>query len=229
MKITAISDLHGDRPKLEGGDLLIIAGDLTARDTLTQYQEFCYWMHNQPYERKVIIGGNHDMRLQKVPFHFEEAITGVSYLLDSGTEISFQQNNWPNGVGRGIKDKRLNVWGTPWTRWFEGVNPDCTGFMLHTEFQLKDKFDLIPEDTDILVTHGPCFGRLDHTLYGDDAGSTALRDRVDYLRGKVLRLHIHGHIHEAYGRHEEGGLITLNVARMTRAYYPGNKIVNIEI
>ena len=32
MIIDCISDLHGFFPKLEGGDLLIIAGDLTARD-----------------------------------------------------------------------------------------------------------------------------------------------------------------------------------------------------
>ena len=212
MKVTAISDLHGDRPKLGGGDLLIVAGDLTARDRLTEYQEFCYWLHNQKYDRKIVIAGNHDRRLQVDPFRFDEAVTGAIYLCDSGT-------TWNS----------LKVWGTPWTRWFESVNPDCSAFMLHTEFQLKDKFDLIPEDTDILISHGPCFGRLDYTLYGEDAGSTSLRATVDVLRGKRLKYHIHGHIHEAYGRHEEGGLITLNVSRMTRAYIPTNKIVNIEI
>ncbi len=31
MIIDCISDLHGYYPKLEGGDLLIVAGDLTAR------------------------------------------------------------------------------------------------------------------------------------------------------------------------------------------------------
>jgi Icc-related predicted phosphoesterase len=36
MIIDCISDLHGAQPKLEGGDLLIVAGDLTARDTEQQ-------------------------------------------------------------------------------------------------------------------------------------------------------------------------------------------------
>jgi hypothetical protein len=32
MIIDCIADLHGHYPKLDGGDLLIICGDLTARD-----------------------------------------------------------------------------------------------------------------------------------------------------------------------------------------------------
>ena len=212
MKVTAISDLHGDRPKLEGGDLLIVAGDLTARDWVKEYVLFNEWIEKQPYTKKVVICGNHDMCIAKGASFLRPVGASYEYLCDTGTEY-----------------EGLKIWGTPWTRWFKGVNPDCTAFMLNTDFQLRDKFDLIPEDTNILVTHGPCYGRLDHTLYGEDAGSPALRDRVDYLRGKGLRLHIHGHIHEAYGRHDEGGLITLNVSRMTRAYYPGNEIVNIEI
>jgi Icc-related predicted phosphoesterase len=212
MKITAVSDLHGDKPKLLGGDLLIIAGDLTAMDKLSQYQDFCFWLHNQSYKRKIVIGGNHDMRLEKEAFKFDEHITGASYLCDSGTEF-----------------EGLKIWGTPWTLYFDGVNPDCSGFMHRSEAFLKEKFDMIPENTDILISHGPCFKRLDETLWKKNAGSIALRDRVDYLRGKKLRYHFHGHIHEAYGMHEEGGLKTYNVARMTRAYYPGNKIVNLEI
>lgn len=212
MLVTAISDLHGDRPKLKGGDLLIIAGDLTARDRLSEYQEFCHWLHNQPYNKKIVIAGNHDMRIQKEPFQFDTMLTGATYLCDSGTEY-----------------QGLKIWGTPWTQWFQGVNPDCTAFMLRTEFELKDKFDMIPEDTDILISHSPCFERLDKTLYHERTGSKALRDRVDFLRGKKLKHHFHGHIHEAYGEHEEGGLKTYNVARMDRNYIPRNKIVNIEI
>ncbi len=234
MKVTAISDLHGDRPRLKGGDLLIIAGDLTARDRLSEYLDFCHWLKNQNYDKKIVIAGNHDMRIQKEPFQFDTMLTGDTYLCDSGTEVEYEEEVEEEHKFKGLisyKVKRkLKLWGTPWTQWFQGVNPDCAAFMLRTEFELKDKFDLIPEDTDILITHGPCAQRLDHTLYGDRAGSTALRSRVDYLASqKQLKYHFHGHIHEAYGEHEEGGLKTYNVARMDRNYIPKNKIVNIEI
>ena len=214
MRVTAISDLHGDRPKLKGGDLLIIGGDLTARDRLSEYIECRVWLCQQDYKKIVVIAGNHDMCIENGVFEWPDGWKEEEfvYLCDSGTEY-----------------QGLKIWGTPWTQWFQGVNPDCTGFMLRSEFQLKDKFDLIPEDTDILVTHGPCYQRLDKTLYGDHAGSRALRDRVDHLGGKKLRYHFHGHIHEAHGEHEEGGLKTYNVARMDRSYIPKNKILNIEI
>lgn len=212
MLVTAISDLHGDRPRLKGGDLLIIAGDLTARNKEDEYYQFNSWICDQDYDRKVVIAGNHDMLLQKDSFQYLEGYPCFDYLCDSGTEY-----------------QGLKIWGTPWTQWFYGVNPCCTAFMLRIEFQLKDKFDLIAEDTDILISHGPCFERLDKTLYGQSTGSMALRDRVDFLRGKQLKYHFHGHIHEAYGEHEESGLKTYNVARMDRNYIPKNKIVNIEI
>lgn len=212
MKVTAISDLHGDRPKLKGGDLLIIAGDLTARDREDEYYKFNLWLCNQEYEKKIVIAGNHDMLLQKDWFQYLEGCPAFDYLEDTSIEY-----------------KGLKIWGTPWTPYFNGVNPKCAAFMLNTDYQLQEKFALIPEDTDILVTHGPCYGRLDRNLYGQEVGSPALRDRVDYLRTRGLKYHIHGHIHEAYGEHEEGGLKTLNVARMDTNYIPNNKIVNFEI
>jgi len=215
MNVTAVGDLHGDKPKLKGGDLLIIAGDWTGRDRYSEHVEFAQWLEKQDYRKKVIIAGNHDMRVQKSTREgvvTEMPALDACYLCDSGTEF-----------------EGLRIWGTPWTQWFQGVNPDCTAFMLRSEFELKDKFDLIPENTDILISHGPCFERLDKTLYGDRTGSRALRDRVDFLRGKQLKYHFHGHIHEAYGGHQEGGLCTFNVARMDRNYIPKNKILNIEI
>lgn len=215
MKVTVVSDLHGDMPELPGGDLLIVAGDLTARDTHKQHVVFAEWLSKQNYRKKVLVAGNHDTLLYRNTLKYydtEMPYLDAIYLCDAGTEF-----------------EGLKIWGTPWTPWFSGVNPDCAAFMIRGDTVLAEKFATIPEDTDILVTHGPCFGRLDRTLWGYDAGSPALRTRVDYLRDKKLRYHFHGHIHEAYGMHEEGGLKTYNCARMDRSYKPVNEIVNIEI
>jgi hypothetical protein len=233
IKVTCLSDLHGDRPVLGGGDLLIVAGDCTAMDKVSQWQQFGFWLNAQKYQHKVWIAGNHDEVIEANIGYAREFCAGATYLQDSGIEIGFdvevEEDHKFRGTIQYTVNKKLKIWGTPWTNYFEGVNPDCDAFMLRSEFQLQDKYELIPEDTDILVTHGPCFGRLDETLYGDRPGSTALRSRVDFLRTKRLRYHVHGHIHEAYGMHEEGGLTTLNVSRMNRDYRPVNKIVNFEI
>jgi Icc-related predicted phosphoesterase len=212
MKVTAVSDLHGDRPKLVGGDLLIIGGDLTARDRPQEYVLFNEWIDALDYKKKIVICGNHDMWIAKGSSFLRPSGCTYEYLCDSGTEY-----------------QGLKIWGTPWTQWFHGVNPDCTAFMLRSEFDLIEKYALIPYDTDILISHGPCYMRLDKTIYGDYAGSQALRDQVEYLKEKRLQYHFHGHIHEAYGEHKEGNLWTFNVSRMNRDYRPVNKILNIEI
>jgi Icc-related predicted phosphoesterase len=63
----------------------------------------------------------------------------------------------------------------------------------------KDAFKLwsaIPEDTDVLVTHGPPFGILDQNYNKEHVGCESLTEHV--LRIKP-QLHIFGHIHEDYG------------------------------
>lgn len=40
MKITCISDMHGEHPETTGGDLLILAGDYTGSDEFPQWDSF---------------------------------------------------------------------------------------------------------------------------------------------------------------------------------------------
>lgn len=122
MKIDCISDLHGHFPKLDGGNLLIVAGDLTARDEVYQYNDFVKWLDYQKYENKVVIGGNHDNELQKYGWYFSDYITSIHYLCDSLTII--------NG---------LKIWGSPWTKTFARMNPRCKAFTYDQEEQLNNR------------------------------------------------------------------------------------------
>lgn len=56
MRVTLTSDLHGYFPETTGGDLLIVAGDLTSDHSIEAFFEFCHWIDNQDYKKKVVIG-----------------------------------------------------------------------------------------------------------------------------------------------------------------------------
>src|ERR1700677_3825121 len=149
MIVDCISDLHGFHPKLEGGDLLIVAGDLTARDTIEEYEKFGEWLAFQKYRKKVVIPGNHDNQLTESRIkqinRVIGTLNGCVYLCDSGTEF-----------------EGLKIWGSPWTLTFEGMNPHCKAFTVDTEDELAEKWAMIPDDVDILITHSPRYGVLDY-------------------------------------------------------------------
>ena len=51
MIIDCISDLHGEFPVLEGGDLLIVAGDVLVVLTITAFNYFSEWLNKQTTRR----------------------------------------------------------------------------------------------------------------------------------------------------------------------------------
>ena len=231
MIIDAISDLHGFFPDLKGGDLLIVAGDLTASDANAQYLLFMEWLDAQEYKQKIVVAGNHDNLLFEekfkisLPEYYSQG-ERIIYLCDSGTEFE------------GPK-----IWGSPWTPLFRGVNRRCAAFML-PEAELEAKFALIPDDVDILVTHGPPYGILDAVRkYGpfshereECVGSESLLKRVFDIRPQ---LHIFGHIHEGYGEYHhtprdgascELGITPIkfiNCSHVNERYEPVNKPIRV--
>src|ERR1044072_3664553 len=157
MIIDCISDLHGFYPDFLDennepieGDLLIIAGDLTRRDMEGEYWQFNNWLSSLNHRKKIIVPGNHDHYLyediNKVDNPFKEA--GGELLADSGIEF-----------------EGLKIWGSPWTKSFEGMNPKCMAYTVQNDRDLMNYFGIIPYDIDILVTHSPAFGVLDEVSY----------------------------------------------------------------
>jgi Icc-related predicted phosphoesterase len=187
MIIDCISDLHGVYPKLLGGDLLIVAGDLTASDYPSQYEHFeKEWLRFQKYKKRIVIAGNHDDYISKCNW---VSRSSYEYLCDSGTEF-----------------EGLKIWGSPWSLWFEGINPHCKAFT-GSEDDLKAKYALIPDDVDILITHCPPYMILDSVKDRNcpcgfecsiPTGSKSLLEELDN-RIKP-KLHVFGHIHEHGGK-----------------------------
>ena len=214
MIIDCISDLHGFYPKLEGGDLLIVAGDLTKRDKPIEHEEFYLWLAEQDYDKKIVIAGNHDNFLVDHPDQFRLNEDGIEYLCDSGTEF-----------------EGLRIWGSPWTKTFEGMNPHCKAFTCDTEEELAEKWAMIPDDIDILITHSPPYGIFDSVRrfpqdIPENTGSKYLSDK---FRGSTtLKLHIFGHIHEHGGKSGDIGMTKfINCSHVNERYQPVNKPVRI--
>lgn len=246
MIIDCISDMHGHYPELEGGDLLIVAGDCTGADKIPQWCDFFDWFKKQKYRKKILVAGNHDGLLENMfPKNKQEAedtkeVEGFigemqhdfEYLCDFGTEF-----------------EGLKIWGSPWTPWFKGVNPKCKAFMKKDK-ELKKTWDDIPTDTDILITHGPPFGMLDGIPCDDGSyfyvGSKTLSNRIHQLSTYKLKLHVFGHIHEGYGQchaaYQEIGTIditkdntipighlSVNCSIVDERYQPVNKPIRVEL
>lgn len=212
MKIDCTGCLHGHYPKLEGGDLLIVTGDLTARDTLGEMSfEFITWIEKQNYQKKIVIAGNHDTILEN------EGVEKIfhpfcDYLLDSGTEF-----------------EGLKIWGSPWTLKFKGQNPHAMAFCVDTEEELAEKWAMIPDDTDILVTHGPPKGILDRNIYDVSCGSKSLRRIMGKVKPKIW---VFSHIHEEHGEYKDNTLSGIeyhfiNCSHVNERYKPVNKPVRV--
>ena len=97
---------------------------------------------------------------------------------------------------------------------------------------MKKKWEQIPKDTDILLTHTPPYGILDNVLrangdLGENVGCPHLRDKVKEIQ---VRLHVFGHIH-ANGQQVYTDYKTnyINASLMNEAYELENKPIILEI
>lgn len=209
MQIVAISDTHGkhrDLQPLPEGDVLIHAGDVSRGGTKEQVTDFLEWFAEQNHPHKLFIAGNHDFFFERAdPDEITSIIPdGIIYLNDSSTEI--------DGV---------QFWGSPITPWFNNW-----AFNRDRGDEIKKHWDLIPDDTEVLITHGPPFGILDETVYGDRTGCEELLLCVEQVKPKF---HIFGHIHEEYGISTKAETTFVNASVLDDWYEIKNqpKILNI--
>lgn len=206
MRIVCVSDTHTLHENLAvpDGDVLIHAGDLTEWGALKDVEAFDAWLRRLPHRHKIVIAGNHDFAFEKRPREAAALLTSCTYLLDSGVTIG------------GVR-----IWGSPWQPRFCDL-----AFNLDRGPAIRAKWDLIPADTDILVTHGPPWGHGDETLRGEKVGCRDLLDVIEKIRP---RYHIFGHIHEGYGTTRNAHTTFVNAAICDVAYNAVNKPVVLDL
>lgn len=218
MIITIISDTHGKHNEitqdLPGGDLLLHAGDISSMGYQHEVQQFCKWFNNvENYDHKIFIAGNHDWGFQNNVEKFMEIVNSyktVDYIQDETIQVN-------NG------DKMVNIYGSPWQPEFYNwaFNLPKNGV------ELAAKWDAIPDNTDILITHGPAFGVLD-TVAGkmwDNLGCQLLTNKIKSIKPKI---HVCGHIHSGYGYYFDGDTHFINASVLNEAYQYTNKPITID-
>lgn len=250
LRIVCISDTHGKHDQMINplpiGDILIHGGDFSSTGTEADLRSFVNWFDSQPHPLKIFIAGNHDVTLDMNYYidrganRFHKRLlssTGTNsinyantcmdivksssstYLQDSSIDIIIPNNTTSlDSTGNGNdSNSKLVCYGAPWQPEF------CDwAFNLKRGKECQDKWDIIPHNTDILITHGPPLGYGDRTATGFQCGCEDLLHTIQ-SRDQPPRLHIFGHIHEARGTWYDGRTLYVNACTCTFFYHATNK------
>ncbi len=207
-RIVAISDTHSRHQQfgpLPDGDILIHAGDATVQGKFDEVVEFNRWLGTLPHKHKIFVAGNHDFMFEKSPELARALITNATYLQDSFVVI-----------------EGLKIYGSPWQpRFFDWA------FNLDRGPLIRRKWELIPDDTDILITHGPPHGILDGVIdrWMGTIEAVGCEELLPVVQRIKPRAHIFGHIHAGYGQVKQGGVQYINASNCNEQY----QIVNAPI
>ena len=239
IRITHISDTHNKHNQLNGllpgGDLLIHSGDISSLGRQSEVERFVKWFNGiDNYTNKVFIAGNHDMTFDKEILlrdklaYFEgktEYDTSCSEgkpdwldnLLQTGLNhnVFYLENNYV------ILDD-VKIWGSPITPSF-GYG---WGFNKDRGYDINQIWNQIPDDTDIVITHGPIHSYCDRTDRGGlNVGCEQLYHRLNEVQPQ---LHFSGHIHEAYGYRQTNWGYAFNGCNCDLSYLVNNKPMTFE-
>jgi Icc-related predicted phosphoesterase len=206
VRIVCTADFHGMYPRpedLPAGEVLVFAGDLHGgglpEDTLRRAENWLDAVRGA-YDWVVGIAGNHDRM-------FEDPLVGPTlpwiYLHDTSVVLD-----------------GLKFHGSPWSNQFFDWS------FMGSENELAEKWKLIPDDTDVMIVHGPAYGVLDLAQRSVNCGSKTLRDRVLEVKPRLL---VTGHIHEARGQDQLGATHCVNGSYVDAGYRPGCPPIVVEL
>jgi Icc-related predicted phosphoesterase len=220
MRITCISDTHTRQQALilPGGDTLIHAGDIMGSGySLPELTDFLWWFSSQDYTHKILVAGNHDRIFDIEPELALDALKkfpDITYLQDESCIVD------------GIK-----FYGSPWTPAF-----GSWAFQLYDDLEAEKIYNKVPEDTSVLITHGPAFGRLDEIepplMPGASPGHLGCKVLARLIDRIKPELHVCGHIHSGRGviNDQDSGITYINASSLGEDYeLAANGFFEIEI
>ena len=117
----------------------------------------------------------------------------------------------------------VKIYGSPWQPEFF----DWAFNLPRNGEELKYTWNKIPDDTDILITHGPAYGYVDRVI-GEyqHLGCELLIERINEVQPM---LHVCGHIHTGNGVVDNGVTTFINASVLDERYDYTYKPYNIEL
>lgn len=221
IKMVCISDTHCQLGKMDipEGDILVHAGDALSHGTRRELSNFLYQYEKLPHAYKIYVPGNHDRITEENEQLVKDecASRNIIYLNDSGINI-LGYNFWGSAI-----TPRFHDWA--WNR--DSMNCGTSVPKDHPKYKsIKPHWDMIPENTDVLVTHGPPKGIMDMSIYnGVHCGCPHLLNKVQEIKPKY---HIFGHIHNWHGINV-GETTFVNASSCTEQYNPVNPPIELEL
>ena len=204
MKFCVISDTHNrlNTVTIPECDILIHAGDMTGRGYVWEIEKQCELIGKAPAKHKLITPGNHDFLAQDQPAVFRD--------------ICKSHNIIPL-INESIVVEGIKMYFSPYSPTFFSW-----AFMADRGDRIRDIWAMIPDNTEILVTHSPAFGILDQLPDGASVGCKDLLERIRDL--KDLRVHVAGHIHHMGGKTQLiNGVTHINASIVGEDYKVANK------
>lgn len=192
MKIQTISDTHNNHEsfKIYDSDIIIHAGDFCERGDRGESLDFLQWFANLNIKHKVLVPGNHETWIEKNLGEFEDSCKsmGVHLLIGEKTIDS------------------IKFWGSPFTLdcgygWAWNVGPT----------EIAHYWDEIPDDTNVVICHQPCYGILDE-VNGVHTGCKSLTKKIQEIKPSLF---VCGHIHQSRGKINIDGVTYINTATVT--------------
>jgi hypothetical protein len=191
-RIIALSDTHTlhNCITVPSGDVLIHSGDFTNQGTISSIQCFLDWFSAQPHKYKIFIAGNHELGLDAGPTQYIKRNLINSYV---NNNLFYLENS-------SVTIEGIKYYGSPITPFFK----NWAWNKLRGE-DIAKYWASIPNDTNILITHGPPYGILDEILNNLDNIGRDLHQGCQDLLNKVnnlydLKAHIFGHLHLEGGK-----------------------------
>ena len=204
LRLICISDTHCqlDKIKIPNGDILIHSGDFTYNGSLQEVSKELTLFGKFPHKYKICCAGNHDWLFE---FH-----PNIAKQICTDNNIIYLENE-------SVTVEGLKFYGNSHQKWFF----DWAFNLPKDGSKTKEEWNKIPDDTNILILHGPAFGVVDKLVSGHPVGCPVLLERIKQL--KELILFQCGHIHSAYGVSIINNALCINASICTEQYKPINE------